>query len=197
MSERSSSDPLPASAFAELLDRTQSLIYCFICRLLGNHEDARDGTQDVFVDAWRAAQRHAPPFTASGSETEMRRWLWHAAYQRAISILRRRRVIDWQSLDAEDQDDVLWADGAIPFEEQIAAGDEVAALLARLEPQDAACLILKVLNGYSAIEMAQILDITPEAARKRLSRATQRLRTVYFARQAVVAPGAREGRTDP
>src|SRR5690242_15256858 len=99
--------PLPGSRFAELLDSTQLLVYRFMRHMLGNDEDARDGTQEVFVDAWRAVQRSAPPFTSGGSQADMRRWLLHTAYQRAASILRHRRVLAWESLDDDVDEEVL------------------------------------------------------------------------------------------
>lgn len=185
--------PLPESAFAELLERTQRQIYRFMYSLLGSQEEARDGVQDVYVAAWRAAQSHDPPFTLENPdpvarEEAMRRWLFRVAYRRAAAILRHRRLITWQSLDAEQPADALedstGAGGHIPFEDRIADGEEMHALLAGLEPEDAACLILKFVQGYTAVEMAQILGITPEAARKRLSRALPRLRAAYFAREA-------------
>lgn len=193
MSQLPPSPALSPADFAELLERTQALVYHVLRHLLGDDEEARDSTQEVFVAAWLARQRHAPPFTEAGTLEQRRGWLLHTAYHQAITILRRRRVIRWQSLDdtpSGEEEPVAWAVAerdTIPFEEQIVASEEVHSLLASLDPQDAACLVLKLLQDYSAVEMAQILDITPEAARKRLSRAVQRLRAVYVARQAQTA----------
>ncbi len=196
MSQLPPAPALSAAAFAELLERTQLRVFHVLRHLLGNDEEARDSTQEVFVAAWLATQRQSPPFTEAGTLEQRRGWLMHAAYNQAITILRRRRIIRWQSLDdmrSGEEEPMDWAVAerdAIPFEEQIVAGEEVHSLLSSLAPQDAACLVLKLLQGYSAVEMAQILDITPEAARKRLSRAVQRLRAVYVARQAETTGGA-------
>jgi RNA polymerase sigma-70 factor (ECF subfamily) len=185
--------PLSASRFAEVLECTQQLVYRFMRQMLGSDEDARDGVQEVFVDAWRAAQRLAPPFTHDGSLEDMRRWLLHTAYQRTVSILRRRRVLAWESLDVAMvamEEEALLPGSTAPFEDLIVQGDEWREILGNLEPQEAACLILKVLQGYSCVQLAEIFGISPEAARKRLSRATQRLRVAYFARQAPLSPRA-------
>ncbi len=53
-----------------------------------------------------------------------------------------------------------------------------------MAPQDAACLLLSVVQGFTAAEIAQIIDIAPEAAKKRITRAKQRLRAAYFAQEA-------------
>jgi RNA polymerase sigma-70 factor, ECF subfamily len=188
MSQPPPAVPLPAATFAELLDHTQLLVYRFMRHLLGNDEDARDGVQEVFVAAWRAAQRLAPPFTSDGSPADMRRWLLHTAYQRAVSDLRHRRVLAWESLDVDVDEEAVATPSGPPFEDVIAQGDEWRGLLGSLDPQDAACLVLKVLHGYSCVEMAQIFGISPDATRQRLSRATQRLRLAYVARPVASSP---------
>jgi DNA-directed RNA polymerase specialized sigma24 family protein len=71
----------------------------FVRGLIGNAEQARDITQDVFMVAWRAAKEGSPPFTANGDERSIRRWLYCVAYRRAISIQRHERVLSIESLD--------------------------------------------------------------------------------------------------
>ena len=57
----------PAPAFARILDLTQATLMSYLRRLLGNGEDARDLAQDVYVAAWRVAQRGSPALhTACG-----------------------------------------------------------------------------------------------------------------------------------
>jgi RNA polymerase sigma-70 factor (ECF subfamily) len=199
MSQPPPSALLSAAGFTELLDCTQQLVYRFMLHLLGNDEDARDGVQEVFVDAWRAVQRVTPPFTSDGSQADMRRWLLHTAYQRSVSVLRHRQVLAWESLDADVDAEVLLPPGTAAFEDLIAQGDEWRAILGSLDPQDAACLVLKVLQGYTCVELAQIFGISPDATRKRLSRATQRLRLAYVAhqgRQGASSPAAGKERRD-
>ncbi len=184
--------PLPASAFAALLQTTQDAVHGFVRQLVGD-EDARDVVQDVYVQAWRAGQRASPPppFTRDADAPDaldmesMRRWLFHAAYHRAISVLRHRRLIPWESLDVEDEDlavvATLGTRPAEPFEDRVVEGAVLEAALAKLKPTDAAALLLDIVQGFSTAEIAQILGVAPDAARKRLSRAMGRLRVAYFA----------------
>lgn len=65
------------------------------------------------------------------------------------------------------------------FEDHLAESDILGAALARLAPQDAACLLLRVVHGFSAREAAQILNTTPDNVNTRLARAKQRLRAAY------------------
>ena len=184
LSSEQQRDALSTGAFTALVDRHQHPLYVFLRGLIGSPEQARDLTQDTFADAWRCAQAVTPPFTAAHTDDEVRRWLFHAAYCKAISALRRRRIIAWESLDAASGPEPSLVCGAVPFEDQIAEGEALRAALARLNPQDAACLLLRVVQGFSAAETGRIVGATPDVVNKRLSRAKQRLRAAYLAQEA-------------
>jgi len=178
-------EPLPLVALTEealwlLLETFQLRLVRFTRGIVGNVEDARDIVQDVFVNAWRTAQRPAAPFTRGSGVRDVQRWLFRAAYNKAIDIVRHRSVIAWETLDPFNPLDLVVPQESLPFEERLAEGEVLRAALAHLEPQDVACLRLSIIEDFTSVEIAQILDITPEATRKRLSRATQRLRAAYL-----------------
>ena len=167
-----------------LVDRHQRSLYAFLRGFAENGEQARDLVQDAFAAAWRATQAGAPPFVPGTAEDEVRRWLFHTAYCRAIDLLRRRRLIRWESLDTLAEPEM---DGGLPppFEERVIEGEALRAALKQLAPQDAACLLLRAVHGLSATEVGAIVRATPEVVTKRLSRAKQRLRAAYLAQNPV------------
>jgi len=59
----------------------------------------------------------------------------------------------------------------------------VARLLAHLSPIDRRILVLKVCHGLTLAEIAEGLDLTPEAAKKRAQRALRRLRQLSRAEE--------------
>lgn len=170
---------LPAALFAEILERTQVRLVGFARGLLGGNEDARDVVQDAYIAAWRRAERGDAPFSSTPDPAAVDRWLYAVTYNRAISLLRHRRVIAWESLDADARTEPRARVESLPFEDQVVENAALRSALASLEPEDAACLLLNLVQGYAAAEIAQTLEITPEAARKRTSRALQRLRRAY------------------
>jgi RNA polymerase sigma factor (sigma-70 family) len=179
---RQNTDAAPASLdFGTILDRHQSSLLAFLGGLVPDPEQARDLLQDVFCDAWRAALRADAPFVAASAEVDRRNWLFHAAYCRAISARRHAGVLRWESLDAGPGPLRDQLEAPLRLEERLAEQDAVRVALASLAYDDAACLLLNVLHGFVAAEIAAILDLTPEAAKKRLSRAKQRLRAAYLA----------------
>jgi RNA polymerase sigma-70 factor (ECF subfamily) len=161
--------------------------------LIASGEDARDIVQDVYVDAWRAAQRGSPPFDrlaeAEIDTAAIRRWLFRVAYRQAIDLARRRHTLLWQSLDSADEASEAQQVGRtyapVAFEDQVAEREVLRAALARLKPEDAACLLLDIVQGFTTAEIAQILGIAPDAARKRLARAMELLRAAYFAPESL------------
>ncbi|MGZ3639562.1 MAG: RNA polymerase sigma factor [Ktedonobacterales bacterium] len=177
--------------FADALSRHQAALYAFLLGFVRDAEQARDLTQDVYCDAWRAVQRSAPPFSPAAIDDDegRRRWLFHTAYCRAVSHLRHIQRINWQSLDASS---VLQQTSAElgQFEEQIAEAHAIQQALAALPPKAVACVLLNVVHGFTTVEIATIVGISHDAAKKRLTRAKQLLRTVYLAQN----PGLPEER---
>ena len=69
------------------------------------------------------------------------------------------------------------------FEDQIAEHAALQAALGDLSPKDVSCLLLMVVQGFTAAETAQILGDSPQAIAKRLSRAKRRLLDAYLAQE--------------
>lgn len=175
---------LTLPAFAALLDKWQVPLYAFLRELIGNAEEARDLMQDVFCDAWRAAQGQPAQIDLSRDERTLRSWVFHAAYNRAMSALRRKRVIRWESLDGDDGVVMDWPAAVAPFEERVVERQALETALASLAASDAACLLLIVVQGFSPAEVAPILGKTPQAVAKQYARARQRLHHAYLAQDA-------------
>ncbi|HEY8584583.1 MAG TPA: sigma-70 family RNA polymerase sigma factor [Capillimicrobium sp.] len=124
-------------------------------RMVGDRETAADLCQETFVRAWRKAPRD---LTAD----QQRRWLHRAASNLAIDELRRRRVRDHTALDEE-----RWG------REDASVADRLHArqALDRLTPHERMVLLLRFEAGLSHREVGELLDVSEEAARKRVERA--------------------------
>ncbi|MFI5273477.1 MAG: RNA polymerase sigma factor [Ktedonobacterales bacterium] len=162
--------------FARLVDQHQLRLHAYLAGLLGHTEQAFDLVQETFYDAWRAAQDGTPPLISGAAETEVRRWLFRAGSNNALTLLRRRRLIRWESLESL-REPLL--DGHDAFDEQLAEHDALQSALDTLSPQDVACLLLRVVHGFSAAETGLILDTSADNVNNRLARAKQRLRAAY------------------
>jgi RNA polymerase sigma-70 factor (ECF subfamily) len=183
MSDLSAPAPPSPADFTALVNRYQGAIYGFLYGLVGNSEQARDLTQDTFHDAWRVARHNEPPFVLGSPQQVIQRWLFQAAYHRAISLLRRSRLIRFESLEANNERELEGLSDGPSFENDIAEREALHNALANLTPPDVACLLLRVVQGFSAAEAGEIIGAPPDIINKRLSRARQRLRAAYLAQE--------------
>jgi RNA polymerase sigma-70 factor, ECF subfamily len=183
--EKKIDSPLTSAEFTTLVQQHQGALCNFLSGLVGNSEQARDLAQEVFQDAWRLGLRAETPFIYGALPEVMRRWLFQAAYYRAISALRRRRRLRWESLEERHDQEPETFSSPILFEDEVAEREALRAALERLAARDVACLLLRIVQGFSAIETAHIIGASPQSVDQRLSRAKQRLRTIYLAQAAV------------
>jgi RNA polymerase sigma factor (sigma-70 family) len=126
-----------------------------LVRIVGDRETAADLCQETFVRAWRKAPRDATP-------DQHRGWLHTTASNLALDELRRRRLrvhapLDEQ-LDAGPADDTL---------ERMEAREAMATL----SPHERLVLLARFDMGLSHREIGALLDLSEEAARKRVERA--------------------------
>lgn len=182
---------LSLDAFTALARRYTQPLHVFLCGLVHDPELARDLLQDTFIAAWSAALQGTPPLLANGNEAEMRRWLYRVAYRRAVDSLRRGRLIRWESLhELLDFERLPMDRTSSSFEELVAESEAMQRALAILTPEDSACLLLMVVQGFTAQEAAAIIGSSATAMGKRIGRAKRRLLSAYLAQNAS-NPGGR------
>jgi RNA polymerase sigma-70 factor, ECF subfamily len=175
----SGAEDLPG-AFTELVHEYEHPLFVFLSEILNDRERAQELLQDTFLDAWRSFQRGVAPFVATCEPTDVRRWLFHVAYHRAVSVLRRRRLIRWESLERSFESDLSAVRDTRSFEDALAEHDLLSGALAHLSPEDVACLLLATVHGFTAAETAEIMKASPQATAKRVSRARHRLMAAYL-----------------
>lgn len=157
-------------AFTFMYERHKAQIYNYLYRLSGSRELADDLTHDTFLSAYESLPKLRP-------DSNIAPWLYRIASNRFRDHLRRKRVISWlQWGDSAREEACLAVRGD---EESLPDREAVQMALAQLKPEYAICLVLRLAEGFSSDETAQILGISPEAVRMRLSRARQMFKTAY------------------
>ena len=163
--------------FARLVDAYYPLIYRLAFRMLGNAQDAEDILQETFVKAFR----HLAGFDGRSS---LSTWLYRIATNEALMFLRRRRP-DTVSIDepAEgeqgEQEPMQIVDWCCLPEEEIMSSEGRAYLdkaIAKLSAALRVVFVLRDIQGLSTQETAQVLNLSEEAVKTRLSRARLQLR---------------------
>lgn len=162
------------AAFDTLVDRYYAPLVRFLARQTGDQELAADLAQETFVTAYRQLAQLA-------EDRSFAAWLYQIARNRLRMEYRRRQVIRFLSLDwlvAQPHARLL---GHVDAADTYAEQDQVELALAALSPALREALLLHHVWGFTGLEIAQILGISPAAARKRVSRADAELRRHYAA----------------
>ncbi len=156
--------------FADLYEKHRSAVWLY-CRRRVGVDRADDAMADVFLAVWRRLD-DAPPCP------DALPWLYRISH---LTVSNHWRSAGrWRRLDAKVSTvrvapPKLIVDQVVVREEV----QEVVALLDSLRPSDAQILKLAAWEHLTTDQIASVLDISTDAAKKRLSRARKRLTDLY------------------
>jgi RNA polymerase sigma-70 factor (ECF subfamily) len=154
------SDEALRQAVEELFLRCEARIGRYLAQMVRD----RSLAEDLLQDSFQAALRSRSQLPEIGNHEA---WLFGIARNRALDALRRRRRFDGVVARLARHEPVSDDDA-----QRVAVRD----LLERtLSPEDRALVILRYLHDFSAVELAEMTGVTPDAVRQRLSRARARL----------------------
>ena len=165
------------AALNDLMARHAQPVFQFLCRMLGNEDDANDLAQETFVRVYR----HRASFRPGAKFTT---WLYTIAANLARNHHRWLARHPQVSLNAESETtgqslgDVLPSSGPSP-DGAVVAAERAAAVRAAVDrlPADLReVIILCEWQDLSSAEAAAILGATPKAIDNRLYRARNLLR---------------------
>jgi len=160
------------SAFDVLFKRYQDYVYRIVYGIVGNSEEAKDLTQDVFLQAYRSLSQFR-------GQAKFATWLYRIAVNRATDAVRsaqRKRFLplwDWMvSGDAEVAD-------CRQFPEIETTRGQVQEALLRCPLVLRQALVLRYYNECNLEEMSEILNCSIDAVKVRLHRARVVFRQAY------------------
>ena len=169
-------------AFTTLVSRHIDLVYSAALRHVGNHHQAQEITQAVFVILARKARSLRPGTILPG-------WLFQTTRLTAANYLRteirraRREQEAFMQSNPDENADEIWQQVAPHLNDAIAG----------LGEKDRNAVVLRYLKGKDYKEVAAALGGTEEAAQMRVSRALEKLRKLFAKRGVVLSAGALGG----
>ena len=127
---------------------------------------AQELAQDTFLRAYRVLLR--------GERFDNpRAWLYCVASRLAANVYRRRQLLRWLPLSERDP-------APAPDVETVAVErTAVQAALRELPPRYRVPLVLYLFEGWSVVELAEMLALSVSAVKMRLSRARELFRAAY------------------
>jgi RNA polymerase sigma-70 factor (ECF subfamily) len=150
------------AAVGDFISRYGDLVWSLARRYMGNHPDAEDAVQEIFIEIWKSAARYDRNVASE------------VAF---ISTITRRRLIDrLRSFERkpgmESIDDQIGAK-----QPAVAAGlnedaevAQVERVLGDMEPQHRQILAMSLYQGFSHSEIAERLDMPLGTVKTRVRR---------------------------
>ena len=153
-------------AFEILVQRYSTPLFSFICRFLGDYDQACDILQQVFLQLYISLPnlRTSDPLKA---------WLFQVARNRCLDELRRKHAIHFSELEPVNDDDELSPLATMPdtdpLPEELAERRDLQRCLQKaiqtLPPKFRSVVLLRYAGQLSFSEIGQALDM-PEATAK-------------------------------
>ena len=171
-------------AFAELTRRRIDAVYSMALRRVGGDAHlAQDVTQEVFV----ALARQAIPLAC---HPELLGWLFTTTRNITASVVRRERRRKAHEQETQRMQEVL-AKGP-PEPDWTAVAPLLEDALDELSDSDRTAILLRFFGRHTFAEIGATLQLTEDAARKRVDRGLDRLHA-RLARSGMVSSGAALG----
>lgn len=165
------------TAFHDLVGMYKKKVYYLAYDITGDHHEAEDISQEVFMKVYRALKRFR-------RDAKMSSWLHQITVNTSIDCLRRKSVRKEKStgeLDHVSSDGNLVANGAHNFDpvkstESIQIQNQIAQALQKISPKERTVFIMCHYNGLKLKETAEILNVTIGTVKSLLFRAIRKLR---------------------
>ena len=167
------------TAFDWLVTHYHAPVYNLILSMLGDTSDAADGSQEVFLKAFRGIRKFR-----QGSS--LKTWLYRIAIREALNHKRwfKRHLQKNVSIDAEPEEGHAQIEiedlGATPFEQLASREIQIAVQHALQEVPDVfrTAVILRDLEGLSYDEVAEVLECSVGTVKSRILRGRRAHREV-------------------
>lgn len=148
-------------------------IFCVAYRITGSHSDAEDVLQTIFL-------RLTPGWAARNLSPNPHAFLYRAAINASLDIVRSRKRVNAVSLDVVDFDQNALLSTPSPADNlaDLELRNLIREAVAKLEGRAATAFALRYFEGYDNSQIAEVLGTSQMVVAVTLHRARTRLRKV-------------------
>lgn len=157
-------------AFAELYDRSAPRVFGLVKRLLRDHAQSEEVTQEIFLEIWQNATRYD---TAKGSAVA---WMLTMAHRRAVDRVRASQASRDRDVRIGIRDHVSEYDTVAENVEIQIESERVKEAMKRLTELQRQAVSLAYFGGYSHSEVSTMLRVPIGTVKTRLRDGMIRLR---------------------
>jgi RNA polymerase sigma-70 factor (ECF subfamily) len=158
-------------AFNELVRAYERRVFALVLRMIGNHAEAEDLAQEVFVQVFKA-------IGSFRGDSKLSTWVYRIAVNLCKNRSELEAVADRIPLGQAGNANV----GQIERPDEAVAGKQVEQIVQRailaIEPDFRECLVLRDVEELSYEEIGEITGLPPGTVKSRIHRARAMLREI-------------------
>jgi RNA polymerase sigma-70 factor (ECF subfamily) len=155
------------AAFQELVEKYKQKVFYMALDMTGNHHDAEDLSQEVFMKVFTAIKDFR-------GEAKLSSWLYRIAMNTCIDKTRRKHL---KLVDIDEKVYEQATPGKNPEQllQDRATQDQIQQALQKLPPRQRSIFVMRHYNELMLKEIAEALGISEGTVKAQLFRAIQRL----------------------
>jgi RNA polymerase sigma-70 factor (ECF subfamily) len=159
-----------AQAFRILVERYEAQVAATVIGMLGQGDEAEDVGQETFIRLYRSLGRFR-------GDSSLGTYLTRIAINLSLTALKKRKTRLSRFVSRDERERELPEASWDPRDEvdRKEAQKSVRAAVQRLAPDHRAVVVLRMIDGHSTRETAEILGVPPGTVMSRLARAMGRL----------------------
>jgi RNA polymerase sigma-70 factor (ECF subfamily) len=175
------------AAFHQLVERHRAMVYRVAYQFAGNHHDAEDIAQEVFIKIFRSLGRFR-------HDAQLTSWMYRIVMNACIDHRRRHSPAGAAPFGEEAELKMLNTPAEGPGPEERAYGGELGAVLEaeiqRLPPGQRVVFIMRHHQGLKLGEIADALGLAEGTVKRQLHAAVHRLRQALTVANVTAGQGA-------
>ncbi len=168
-------------AFEDIVHQYERLVYATAYRMLNNHSDAQDVSQEVFIKIYRKLESYKPTYSFGA-------WVSTITSNTAIDYIRKHKKQSLLSLDKEIEFEdssvglTLESNDLTPEQELIQKEKRelIQKAIELLDEESRELIILRDINGISYTEISELLDIKLGTVKSKISRSRIKLQKIIL-----------------
>lgn len=163
-------------AFEELYALSSANLYGVLLRILRRPEWAQEALQDCFLKIWQRSETYLPERGAALT------WLMSLARYRALDLLRERQAEPGVQIELSAAEEAAPLKFISPEQAGEAwmpeseGSNRLSDCIQQLKEEERQCLLLVYYEGYTHLELAQLLCVPLGTIKSRVRRGLARLR---------------------
>ena len=166
-----------STAFQEFVERYKKKIYYIAYDITGDHNDAEDVSQEVFIKVFRSLKTFR-------RNAKISSWLYQISVNASIDLLRKKSSKPEKSMDdlerADIQENLPGSSAHAQNPEQSAEDfiiqNHISEALQKVSPKERSVFVMRHYNELKIREIAEILSISQGTVKALFYRATRKLR---------------------